>query len=366
MILTQKRKVVLVASALALSIYGLTLVSRVSRRAGGSSQELRSPVLMDEGRDKFRMEQSAAGLSMQKSLALARARQASAEEFSMKKEASSPTPSPSPSPSPVPSPAPPAPSVRKATEGGRLLPLPAPSERLESSQKFIRAGQVSLEVKAFSSAFDRIQGIVTEVGGYISDIQVRRIEKERSQGTVTLRVPPAEYYRALNKLRPLGILENESSTIQDVTRQWLNLDVRIQHKREIEARMWGTVRNSPSDLNFLSDAENNLDGVNSGIEQLESERYKLQQDVLLSTITLELHEPALAVPVSPKPSVWTPLGSALKEAAAQVVLDISRLVYLGIVLLPWTLLGWLAWRGTRRPILRWMHSRAQASLEPLP
>lgn len=331
MVLTHRRKLILFGSLLVLSLYGLTLVPRIVKRS--APVEAKSLEVQKDA--ELLMERSSAGLGQE-------LQQASrVKSFLSKSEA------PPPSAQAVPEP-----SAAQSTPPRRAIP-PASAEHLEIAQKVVKSAQLSLEVKTFGPAFDRVQEVAAEVGGYISGILVVRPEKDRAQGTITLRVPPAAYYLALNKLRPLGVLERESSSLQDVTRRWLNLDERIKHKREIEARMWGNVRNTYGSLQWLSEAEGNLDGVNEGIEGLESERYDLQQEVLLSTITLDLHEPAMASPAPARPSLWAPLGGALKEASVQVILDVSRLIYLGVVLLPWALLGWMLWRPVAR-FVRWL------------
>lgn len=329
MVLTQRRKLILFGSLLVLSLYGLTLIPRMGKRSAlneAKSFEVQKDAELPMGRNS-----GGASLELQ-------------QAPRVKSFLSRAAPPPSAQNTPAPSASQPAPI--------RMAVPPAPADRLEIGQKVVRSAQLSLEVKAYGPAFDRVEAVAAEVGGYISAILVSRPEENRAQGTITLRVPPAAYYLTLDKLRPLGVLESESGSLQDVTRRWLNLDARIKHKREIEARMWGSVRNTSGSLQWLSEAEGDLDGFNESIERLESERYDLQQEVLLSTITLDLHEPAMVPPAPGRPSLWVPLGEALKEASAQVVRDVSRLIYLGIVLVPWALLGWMLWRPAVRCVRR--------------
>lgn len=57
-----------------------------------------------------------------------------------------------------------------------------------ASQKLIRTGQMSLEVKAFDDAFTKLQRIASENGGYIADIKANRQDQGRASGSVVLRV----------------------------------------------------------------------------------------------------------------------------------------------------------------------------------
>lgn len=324
-----KRKVLVILPLVALALYGITLIPRSMRRAaslGGQAFENRRE---DEGlQERWRMSAAEQKADVIQKRSVEKARKAAPglaqSQSGAQKEV--------------------VPADQGRMVGYQIPPLPSIPD---ASRRLVFSGQLSIEVKNFTTAFNAVQEIVAEGGGYLSDIQVRRQNKEQIQGTLTLRVPPGHYFQTLNRLRPLGTLMQEGSGTRDVTRQWLNLNARIASKREMESRMWGTVRSRSQDIYSLTDAEYQLDWVNEGLERLCSEQDKLQQDVLLSTITLELREPPVEVkPVTPSP--WAPLGTYLKEAGAQMVRDIARLIYWGLVCLPWGLAAWLVWRGFRR------------------
>ena len=249
----------------------------------------------------------------------------------------------------------PSPSVmNNAPRAGWRIPSRPLLDEPSAGQKLILAGQLTVEVKGYDEAFARVQSIAAEVGGSIASIQASRPEVDHAQGTLALRVPPSQYFQALNKLRNLGTVEEESSNTRDVTRDCLNLDARIKHRREMEARMWSTVQSRSSNLDSLLEADHNLSSVADTLDGMESERYRLQQDELLATISLALHEPAVLLakdtPKPEKPGLWAPLRTSLRRAGAELIKDVSTLLYLGIVLLPWATLVWLLWR----PIWKWV------------
>jgi len=258
--------------------------------------------------------------------------------------------------------------MEPARQGSQGKPEPEPAEgargpRVAESaalggsktlRQRLHSAQLSLEVKTFGAAFDRVQEIAVEAGGFVSGIQsTRQGEGGRATGTLTIRVPADRYEGVLNRIRPLGRLQSETSTVQDVTRQCLNLDARIALKRELQARNWSLVRHQPQDRDSLRGAEQTLDRVSGELEGLEAERDRLQQDLVLSAINLELHEAPLAPVVKAAPAPWAPLRVALQEAGIKVILDGSRVLYACLVLLPWGLMGWGLWRVSRRYLPRW-------------
>lgn len=248
------------------------------------------------------------------------------------------------------------------TVGLRVPPL-AFIDEAAAGPRLVLHGQLTILVKNFDEAFDRIQTISNDLGGCLSDFQVQRPEKDHAQGTITLRVPPAQYFQALNKLRTLGQTECENSSVQDVTRRCLTLDTRIKHRREIELRMVDAVRNRSNTVDSLAMAGNTLERAEDSLDRLETERYQLQQDLLNATIRLNLHESAVVRgTINPvKPGMLEPLKLALQNAATELVNDVSRAIYLVLVLAPWLLIGWLIYRPASKRIRRFLEDRRQRS-----
>jgi hypothetical protein len=246
------------------------------------------------------------------------------------------------------------------TTGLRVPPL-AFLEETVSGPRLIYQGQLTIMVKNFDEAFDRIQTISADLGGCLSDFQVQRPEKDHAQGTITLRVPPSQYFQALNKLRVLGQTESESSRMQDVTRQCLSLDTRIKHRREIESRMWDAMRNRATTVDSIAVAGNTLEGAEDHLDRLEAERYQLQQDVVNATIRLDLHESGvvrgIVKPI--KSSVFEPVKRALQHAGTELISDASRVIYLVLVLAPWILAGCLIYRPVSKRVRHYLETRRQ-------
>jgi len=223
-----------------------------------------------------------------------------------------------------------------------------------ASQKLIRTGQLSLEVKLFDDAFTKLQRIAAENGGYIADIKANRQDQGRASGTVVLRVQPNRYFQALDALRTIGKVEQEGVNTQDVTREFADLEARLINKRQLESRMREILRTRTSKMEDLLEAEQQLSQVTEQIEQMEGQRRYFQQMVSMSTITVEMHEPLVVTKaIEPeKPGLFAPVAVAARSSVELLVQLLALLVSALVFLAPWLLLGVGSWVTIRRMVTR--------------
>jgi hypothetical protein len=121
--------------------------------------------------------------------------------------------------------------------------------------------------------------------------------ERRDGGEVTCRVP-AERYRAVrDSLRAFGTVLNEAEQAQDVTRQYLDLEIRIATARASRERLLALLEKA-GDTKSLVEVEKELRRLDTEIEQMEGERRYLAQQVALATITASFRAQAPSVPPS--------------------------------------------------------------------
>lgn len=220
-----------------------------------------------------------------------------------------------------------------------------------ASQKLIRTGQLTLEVKVFDEAFTKLQRIASENGGYVADIRANRQDQGRASGSVVVRVQPNRYFQSLDALRAIGKVEQEGVNTQDVTKEYADLEARLTNKRQLEARMREILRTRAAKMEDLLEAEQQLSQVTEQIEQMEGQRRYYQQMVSLSTITVELHEP-LVITKSQKPGIFAPVAVAAKNSIELLVQLTALLVSAVVFLAPWLILGGGTWMAIRRMVTR--------------
>ncbi len=228
-------------------------------------------------------------------------------------------------------------------EAGRTVAAD-PVASMTAALKLIRNGRMTIEVASYDEALRRVGALATGVGGYVSEAQADRAETGKRRGTVTLRIPARAFDETRSGLGQLGQVRAETFTTQDVTKAYSDLETRLRVKRETLGRLVDLLRNRTGRLSDVLEAEREIARVNEEIEQMEGERRFYDQQVSLSTLTLELHEPQALV----TSSALAPIREALGRAAEVLAQSVAALVYLTMVLIPWLLAAVLGWKLVRR------------------
>ncbi len=233
-----------------------------------------------------------------------------------------------------------------ASSGG-AQPLPASI----GEPKVIKTAAIEIEVKAkgFESAFSRVSTIAAAHGGFVGSSSSRASDDELRQaaGTLVVRVPAADFDAVRRELVGLGTLRSQQLQGTDVGGELADLDARLRNLRSQEEAM-RLLMTKATTVGDTIEVQRQLGEVRQQIEQLSAQQARLGDAVALSTITVSLAEPGVAVrPVDER----SPLAGAFGRAwdGTEAVLG-SAIVALGY-LLPLAILlgaGWLV----ARPVLR--------------
>ncbi len=155
----------------------------------------------------------------------------------------------------------------------------------------IKTATLNCEVANYNEALAQIQKIATQYGGYVvaSNMQVS-IEDVKS-GTVTLRIEAKNFDAALQALKQLAKkLDSESVQGNDVTEEFYDLTARLENKRKAEKRYQEILASAKTTKDIL-EVEQVLTNVREEIERMEGRKRFLEDQIALSTITVNLHEP---------------------------------------------------------------------------
>lgn len=233
-----------------------------------------------------------------------------------------------------------------------------------ASLKLIRTGNLSLEVPSFEKAAAELERMVKASGGYVSDAHSNRSPSGSVSGTVVLRVPLERFEVAGSSIRKLGKVLSSRDNVQDVTREYADLEIRIQVKRDAADRMRELLRSRTSSIGDILEVQQALNRLVEEIETSEGQRRFYDHQVALSTYTVEMREPESFV--SLRPSSWAPLKEALGDSGRVLATSMGALLLMLVGLLPWLLLGW----GVIWAIVRLVKRRkarkaaAKAALKP--
>ena len=219
----------------------------------------------------------------------------------------------------------------------RLAAVPSPQRKL------IRTGRLSIEVASYERAAVAAARVAVASGGYLAESAARRGEHDSRRGTLTLRVPAQRFDAAFGALKRLGTVDSENVATQDVTKAYTDIETRLRVKREAQARLQDILRARTAKLSDILEAERELARVTEEIEVMEGERRFYDQQIALSTITVELYEPAAVV----RPGSFAPLSEALSRSLELLATSLALLVSATLFLLPWLAVASLLWWGIR-------------------
>ncbi len=250
--------------------------------------------------------------------------------------------------------APPAPSAPdQVTSSLAQAPSAAASPPAQYSwdRMIIRNGSITLTVKDVGNSLNAVRDIATASGGWVSQSN-SRYEGERQVANITIQVPAASFDSTISELRKLAIkVETETSTSQDVTEEYTDLDSQVRNLQATEAGLLKLMDRATRMEDILA-LQRELTNVRGQIEKLQGRMKFLKQRTEMSSISVSLI-PEGALKPGDKP-VWNPLATAQRAWSAsagflQALADlaIAVLVFLWWVI-PIAVIAWLLLRSRMR------------------
>lgn len=191
-------------------------------------------------------------------------------------------------------------------------------------------GTVTITAQKPLAAADKAVSIVEAAGGRV-DGRTENAATDQDQGSATLvlRIPAAKLTPTLDALKKLGRADQLSIDATDVTTQTQDLGARIDALNASIKRLL-QLESTATDTTNLIAIETAISDRQGELESLEAQQRGLDDQISMSTITLNLRSDAAAPPIKPA-DFWTGLGAGW---SAFVAFWAGTLVVLG-VLLPW-------------------------------
>jgi hypothetical protein len=215
---------------------------------------------------------------------------------------------------------------------------------MAAARKLVRTGHLTIEVVSYTAAAEKAVRLAEGLRGYLADSQSARSEHGRLRGTLTLRVPAEQFGVLVDGLKALGAVQSESVSAQDVTKAYADLETRLRVKRDTAERLRQILTTRAAKLSDVLEAERELARVTEEIETLEGERRYYDQQVALSTITVELAEPLPLV----RSGFLDPIRAALGQSLELLGGSIAVLLSLVVIAAPWAIALAVLWWLVRR------------------
>jgi hypothetical protein len=213
---------------------------------------------------------------------------------------------------------------------------------------------------ALRTAVDRATSIAERHGGYVASTAVSRGD-EASSGTLTVRVPAAQFDAARRELSALGTVRDERLSGDDVTAQLVDYAARITSLQAQEDAL-RTLMGRANAVGEVLQVQGQLFDVRRQIEQLQGQQKALADAADFSTITMRLREPGApghdpTATTAPRTGLARSVQRAW-DAAVAVVGAFIVVVGVAVPLAALALLAWFLWHIAVRRVR--LHGAAEA------
>ena len=105
-----------------------------------------------------------------------------------------------------------------------------------------------------------------------------------------IRVPADQFDALIARIEPLAVkIENKNINTEDVTEQFMDVEVRLQTKKELEARYREILKQAKTVEEIVS-IESQIANVRSEIESMEGRLKYLKNQVAFSTLNVTYYE----------------------------------------------------------------------------
>ncbi len=225
-----------------------------------------------------------------------------------------------------------------------------------SDRMIIRRTSMAVLVEDTDAMLERLQGIVSEHGGYVSELN-RWLSNEQAFATVTLRIPVENLEAALGSVREGTIrVDNETSSGEDVTEEYVDLSARLRNLEATETELLALlteVRQNRGRAEDILAIHNRITEIRGQIESLKGRVQYLERMTALATVRIEIR-PRAQTGTIVQTAAWNPLvtaGNAMRALVqvSQMLVDLGIwVVVFALLLVPPAIVLWIIVRTARR------------------
>lgn len=193
-------------------------------------------------------------------------------------------------------------TITSATQDGTNIVNPNPAKagitpfQTNSSSSFIEFfSNVTIQVSSVQLSLNKAMAIAYTYGGYVAFSSYNNYSS-----VAILRVPASAYQTALGQVEQLGTLTGFQTNSNDVSVQYTDLNATLASLLSEQASLLN-LENRSTSLNSTLIIENELQGVNAQINEIQSQILQTRTLIDYSTITVTLNqETAVTKPLTLK------------------------------------------------------------------
>ncbi|HHX61375.1 MAG TPA: DUF4349 domain-containing protein [Epulopiscium sp.] len=169
--------------------------------------------------------------------------------------------------------------------------------RKNKAQKLIYRATRRVEVRQkIDPLVLRVQNFVESHDGYIESMEQYRngydpVTQEQLDGIImVIRIPHEHYNKALTTIDELGAVIHKSSSVEDVTLQYSDLESTLKMYKVEQERLLEMMENETADVTDIIEIEKRLSEVRIEIERYASAKRALESLINYDTIELEIDQ----------------------------------------------------------------------------
>ncbi len=180
-------------------------------------------------------------------------------------------------------------SAVPSTAGSDVMNVEPAALLTPVERRLIKEGSVEFETKDWKKTKRQIDTICDSLGAYSADAALSNTSDRISYHQV-IRVASTEFDPLMEKIEGLtDIVENISIKVDDVTKQYIDLEVRIKNKKEMENRYRQFLTHAKTVEEMLK-IEGYITDVRTEIERMEAGLKGMQDRIALSTLEVTFYE----------------------------------------------------------------------------
>lgn len=211
--------------------------------------------------------------------------------------------------------------------------LDSETDIADIERKIIKRADLSIEVKNIDTISDKITNLIETYNGYISDSRNWANQNKQKFYWFQLRIPVDNFNSVLNELNSddYGQIISRSISGQDVTEEYMDLDIRLKNLNSQEER-YRQLLDKADKVEEILKIENELNRIRTEIEQLQGRKKYLDNQISYSTITVNFSQP------EPLSSGTPGIIKAIRNAVNTMVKQIYQIINLIGALVPYVIL----------------------------
>ncbi|UCE27340.1 MAG: DUF4349 domain-containing protein [Candidatus Coatesbacteria bacterium] len=255
------------------------------------------------------------------------------------------------------------------TAGGEIPAAPETGEEITFAEldttemtkdlMVIKTADVTYEVEDVDKATDEVVTVVSKYNAFILDSHKYKDEYGFTYSTVTVRIKPEYFEKAIKDLHEgvEGDLINEQITGEDVTAEYVDLKARLDNKLEVQRRFNEYLDTQTRSLDDIITVERELERIGEDVERLKGQLRYLENRVALSTITVNVQEPSAPTIPGGKRTFWEDIKWAFRVMFGVIVFLIQAF----IILLPFIVIVAVAFIVIRAIVVHYVRKSKAAS-----